>query len=258
MRRPTAILALLSTGACIIGCGGGNHQTAQTPAAQSAVASHSQSAASSPVKPLTRAQARTLVQAVNLRASDLPGFKVSSEKEKETTAEKRLEHQLLHCVGKELSSHGLAEGSSKEYERKTGATHESIESSVSVAPTAAIAARELQAIRSTNTQACLSRYVTLLFKLLASSEGHGMTASPVHITSLSLPVPRVTGSFGWRMAATIGLHGIMVPFDIDITGFVLGQAEVTLLAAGLPEPVPAATEQRLFALLAGRTRTHVA
>lgn len=146
---------------------------------------------------------------------------------------------------------------SKEYERETGTADESINSDVSVAPTAVIAVRELQAIREGNTQACLSRYVTLLFRLLANSEGHGMTASPVRITSFSLPAPGTAGSFGWRMSGMVGLHGIKVPFDIDIAGFVIGQAEVTLFAAGLPEPVPAATEQRLFVLLVGRAETQL-
>jgi hypothetical protein len=103
---------------------------------QSATVSNSQTAASSPVKPLTRAQARLLVQAVNLRANDLPGSKVSSEKKKSAR--------------------------------------------------------------------------------------------------------------------------VKVPFDIDIAGFVVGQVEVTLFAAGLPEPVPTATERRLLALLVSRAEARAA
>ena len=255
MRWTAVIVMLLTAGACIAGCGDSGN-VARTPFVPSAAVSHSQTAASSPVKPLTRAQARSLVRAVNLRASDLPGFKVSSEKEKEPAAAKNLEHQLLHCVGGAPSGHGLAEGSSKEYERETSGTEESIESGVSVAPTAAIAARELQAARDRKTQACLSHYVTLLFRLLASSEGHGLTASPVQISSLALSAPGATGDFGWRMSGSISLHGGKVPFDIDIAGFVAGQAEVTLFAAGLPEPVPTATERRLFALLLSRAEVY--
>jgi hypothetical protein len=255
VRRMTVIVMPLTACACIAGCGD-NRQVARTSFVQSAAVSHSQTSTSSPVKPLTRAQARLLVRAVNLRASDLPGFELSSEKEREPAAAKRLEHQLLHCVGGALSGHGLAEGSSKEYERETSGTEESIESGVSVAPTAAIAARELQAAHDGKTRVCLSRYVTLLFMLLASSEGHGLTASPVQISSLSLPAPGATGDFGWRMSGTISLHGIRVPFDIDIAGFVVGQAEVTLFAAGLPEPVPTATERRLLALLVSRAEAH--
>jgi len=251
VRWTTVIVMLLTAGACIVGCGDSG-QVARTSILPSAAVSHSQIAASSPAKSLTRAQARLLVRAVNLRASDLPGFKVSSEKEKEPTAAKSLEHRLLHCVGGALSGHGLAEGSSKEYERETSAADESIESGVSVAPTAAIAARELQAVHDGKTQVCLSHYVTLLFRLLASSEGHGLTASPIQISSLSLPAPGATGDFGWRMSGTISLHGIKVPFDIDIAGFVVGQAEVTLFAAGVAAHVPTTTERRLFALLLSR------
>lgn len=261
MRRATPILIVLGVVGCGAGCGDGSHRGPQTPAARNAAVTTTthgsvSAASASTTKPLTRSQARALVRAVNLRVSDLPGFKVSSEKEKETTAEKRLERRLLSCVGGALSGHGLAEGSSKEYERETSTGDESINSNVSVAPNAAIATRELKAVRGRQTEACLSRYVTLLFKLLAKSEGHGMTASPVQIAPLSLPAMGTTGSFGWRMSGTITLHGIRVPFDIDLSGFVVGQAEVTLFAARLPEPVPSATEQRLLALLVRRAEAH--
>lgn len=256
-RRAGAVLTLLTTGACIAGCGG-SHQAAQTPVVRNtaATATHGPPSTASTSKPPTRPQARALVRAINLRASDLPGFKVSSEKEKESTAEKHLERKFLTCVGDTSSGHGLAEGSSKEYERETSAGDESINSNVTVTSTAGIATRELEAVSGAHTQACLSHYATLLFKLLAKSEGHGMTASPIQITPLSLPAPGSAGGFGWRMSGTITLHGIKVPFDIDLAGFIVGHVEVILFAAGLPEPVPAPTEQRLFALLVRRAAAH--
>jgi hypothetical protein len=194
---------------------------------------------------------------VNLRATDLPGFKASKEHEHETAAEKSLERKMLRCTGGVGFNNGLAEASSKEFEREHGVTHQGISSNITVVQTAALAAKELAAMRSSHVERCLSHYVNLIFEQLAQApENHGMTAGLVSILPLSLPAPGTTGSFGWRMTATFNLHGIKLPFSMDLMGFVFRSAEIALFASGLPEPVPAATEERLFSLLDQRARAH--
>ncbi len=203
----------------------------------------------------TKAQAVAFARAVNLTAADVPGFKISSAHERETAAEKRLEHEMLRCVGALGSNHGIVEMSSGEFGRETSAVEESVQSEVSVARTPTLAARELAAIRgsASHVRACLSHYLSLLFK---SHRYDGATVGPVSIAQGTPPAPGAAGSFGWHIATTITLRRVAVPIHIDILGFVDGPAEVSLFTTGVPQPFPPATEERLFSLLLTRAKLH--
>jgi hypothetical protein len=258
MRRMTAILVLLVT-AGLLAVGGSSKQAAVAAvirtdaiAGTHAKAVHGVSAHTD--GSLTKAQAKAFARAVNLRAGDVPGFKVSSEAhEHETAGEKRLEREMLHCVGGAGFTDGLAEESSKGFKRETSAFAQSVSSGVTVMQTPALAAKELVAIRSEHVQACLSHYLDLLFKDL--KHPRGATTSPVSISQATPPAPGTTGSFGWRITAAITERGVTIPFYMEILGFVDGPAEVTLLTSGVPEPFPTATEQRLFSLLVERAKS---
>jgi hypothetical protein len=251
----TVILALIAAGSLLVACGSGSHPTTATvaPAAVTTrvdpVAAAKTSAASSS---FTKAQAIAFAHAVNLTAADVPGFKVSSEHEHETAAEKRLEHEMLRCV-RALGSHGVVEMGSKEFGREANTGDESVQSEVTVVRTPALAAKELVAIRSPHVRVCLSHYLNLLFK---SHKYRGATVSPVLISQGTPPAPGATGSFAWRITTTITVHSVRIPIYIDIFGFVEGSAEVSLFTAGVPKPFPAATEERLFSLLLTRAKTH--
>jgi hypothetical protein len=254
MRRILTTVLLLAIGGALGGCASGSHTAARTAteAAASTLAPHTLpgSSAQAASKPLTKAQARAFAQAVNLRAADLPDFKVTSEHEHETAAEKRLEHDLLRCVGAKGSEHpALAEVGSKEFERETNAFEQSVQSEVSIARTAGLAAKELAELRSNHVRVCLTHYLTLLFK---SQKYNGASVSPVSISQGTPSAPGTQGSFSWRITSAIALKGVRVHFYIDILGFVYGPAEVSLFAAGVPQPFPAANEEQLFSLLVKR------
>ncbi len=256
MRRMIVIFALLAAGALLVACGSGSHAptTAVAPVAATTradpVAAAGTSAAS---RSLTKGQAIAFAHAVNLTAADVPGFKVSSEHEHETAAEKRLEHEMLRCVGALGAGHGIVEASSKDFERESNMADESVQSEVSVARTPELAAKELAAIRIPHVRVCLSHYLNLLLK---SQKYRGATFSPVSISQGTRPAPGATGSFAWRITTTITLHSVTIPIYIEIFAFVEGPAEVSLFIAGVPQPFPAATEERLFSLLLTRAKTH--
>ena len=128
-----------------------------------------------------------------------------------------------------------------------------MQSGVTIEQTPALAAKELAAVRSERGRACISHYVTLLFK---GQKYEGASVGPVSVSSGSPPAPGTTGSFGLRITTTITLHHIKIPFYMDFLGFVYGPAEVMLRSFSLPEPFPAATEERLFSLLLTRAKTH--
>jgi hypothetical protein len=259
MRPIIVILVFLVTGGLLVARASSSDEpttavvrAAVMTSASGATATESSTAAG---RLTTKAQAVAFAHAVNLTAADVPGFKISLSHAHETAAEKRLEHEMLRCVGALGSNHGIVEMSSGEYERETSAVDESVQSEVSVARTPALAARELAAIRgaASHVRACLSHYLNLLFK---SRRYDGATVSPVSITQGTPPAPGATGSFAWRIATTITLRRVAVPVHINILGFVDGPAEVSLFTAGVPQPFPPATEERLFSLLLARAKLH--
>ncbi len=265
MRRATTILVLLATGGLLAACGS-SHPAATTAARGASTGARPARAAGAPASTerlRTKAQAIAFASSVNLRARDVPGFKVSSEHENEheTAAEKRLEREMLRCVGapsaKDEHADELAEVKSPELKLEHGLSDETVDSSVSVARTSAAVAKALAAIRSARARACVSRYFNLLFKGKAL---HGAHVSPFSIASGTPPAPGATGSFGWRISATISTtvntHRIAIPFYLDILGFVYKQAQVLLFSTGVAEPFPAATQQRLFSLLLERAKAH--
>ncbi len=252
------ILLLLAISALLAACASASHPATTAAGARATTRAHARTAAG----PLTTAQAIAFARAVNLRATDLPGFRVAPpEHEHETAAEKRLEREMLRCAGapsaKAEHAKELAEVKSPELKLEHDGIADSVSSSVGVARTAATTVKELAAIHSAHARACVSHYLDQLFKGKAYQGAH---FSPFSIASGTPPAPGTTGSFGWRISATISTtvntHRIAIPFYFDILGFVYGQARVSLFSTGVLEPFPAAIQQRLFSLLLGRARTH--
>lgn len=249
MRRMAVILLLLASSSLLAACGSSKHAATATGAHTGAVRSTPASAS----KPLSKTQAIAFARAVNLRASDVPGFKSTSEHEHETAAEKRLEGELRRCTGGAFNSEGIADVSSSDFKLEHGILEVSVNSGVSVTKTPALAAKELAAIRSNRVRGCVSHYLDLLFK---GQKYRGARISPISIMQGTPPAPGTTGSFGWRITLAITVHGVRIPFYLDILGFVDGPAEVTLLSSGVLHPFPAAIQQRLFTLLVTRAKAH--
>jgi hypothetical protein len=250
IRRMAIGLMLLSVGGSLVACGSAGHPATTTPAGAAGTKTASG-------KPLTKPQAIALARAVNLRASDLPGFTASTtaKKQPESLSEKQLEREMLKCVGVLGVNNALAEASSKDFKFEHGILNLSVHSEVSVASTPALAAKNLTALRGKHVRACLSRYLNSFFKHSAIG---GARVSPVSLLSGTPPAPGATGSFAWRITATYTLHGIPIPFYFDILSFAYGHAEVTLFSSGLPEPFPAKAQEKLFSLLLARAEEHSA
>lgn len=241
MNRLAPLLALSVAATALTACGAGDHANATARASTGAA------------RPLTRARALAFAHAVNLTAADVPGFKISAKPQHgaESKAEKRLEGQMLGCVGIHATRGGLAEASSEDFEREAPLAEQSVSSEVTVARTTASASQGLGTIHSAHTRACLSRYFNRLFR---GRRSHGATFGAVSIAQGNPPAPGTSGSFGWRITATIVGRGLSIPFYVDLLGFVYGRAEVSLLSSGAPQPFPAAAEQSLYLLLLRRAK----
>jgi hypothetical protein len=259
MRRTAAILVLAMSAVLPAGCGGAGHTAAtSTASSSSAKTAPATGAGTRPgdaaaARSGEAAKARAFAIAVNLKASDLPGFHPSSNQRHESAAEKRLEPELTKCVGGSGAGPQATEVSSKGFERGQSIVTQSVSSQVTVARTAALAARELAAIHSGHLQSCLASY----FKaLLASEDLHGAKVGPVSTKAGSPPAPGAQGSFGLRFIQTVTLHGVHIPFYVDILGFVKGRAQVSLFTFGVLRPFPAALEEQLFSVLLERAKAH--
>ena len=225
--------------------------------ARSSPPSTTRSQSADGARPLTKAQALAFADAVNLTAADVPGFKASSRSQRGHTSaiEKRLEREMLSCVGGSSGRASLAEAGSKSFERETPLSDESVSSEVAVAHSSAAAASGLGTIHSEHTKACLAHYFNLLFRGKGSG---GATFGAVSVSQGTPPAPGASGSFGWRISTKVTGHGLSIPFYVDLLGFVYGPAEVSLLSSGAPRPFPAAAEQELYLLLLRRARAQAA
>jgi hypothetical protein len=264
MHRTFVILVLLGTAGLLAACGGSGHTAAtamaeQTPARTSADNAAAAKAAGGTFaganRTFTKRQAIAFAHAVNLRLADVPGFRIVTEHEHDTAAEKRLERAMLRCVGfgALASSRGVVEASSPSFERETNALDDGVHSEVSVVRTVQQAATELAAARSDRAAVCVSHYLDLLLK---SQKYHGARVSPVAISQRTPPAPGTAGSFGWHITTTLTLNKATVALSFDIVGFVYGPAEVSLFTSGAPRPFPASTEEGLFSLLLARAKAH--
>ena len=187
-------------------------------------------------------------RAVNLTGADVPGFTPSSRSEGESAREKQLQSRLHQCVGQLGFGGPLADAQSPSFKLRREILDLGVSSEVAVAPTAVQAARELAAIRGARVRKCFSHYLDQLLE----GRKRGTRLRPVSIASGTPPAPGANGSFGWRITATFAVGRIPLSLYVDILGFILGPARVTLVSSGVLRPFPAAIQQRLYALLLAR------
>jgi hypothetical protein len=192
-------------------------------------------------------------RAINLRAGDVPGFRASPHQQRhEGGEERRLKAQLQRCVHVSGAREQPVESDSPEFSRHQGILSLTVSSGVTVHSSAAIAQRELQTLHRPGVRACLHTYVERLLKGKAVAGSH---ITPVSIAEGSPPAPGTNGSYAWRIKAGLLVHGVKIPFYMDILGFVYGRNEVALQSFGLPVPLPARAQEDLFALLLERAKT---
>ncbi len=250
LRRALAALGVMLAAALLASCGKGGSTSSS---ASKSTASNSGAARAGKSAPVTHARALAYARAVNLTASDVPGFTASDRHEHSSPHDRQLEHELMSCAGLSGTSKGVLEEGSKSFELKRGIVNLSVSSEVSVEPSVAQAQRLRGAVASPRVRECFSRYVGLL---LQSLHVKGASIGPVTIQSGTPPAPGTGGGFGWRITASFAVRGIKLPFYLDILGFVDGPSEVTLTSSGLLRPFPAEAQQHLYALLLARAKAN--
>lgn len=215
--------------------------------------------------PPSKSASLAFARAVNLHASDLPAFKVKVEREeRESPAEKQISREVERCVGASLhigapldetgkhrgKQSEIAEVGSPSFQREPeGAALESVSSKVTVLASEEIALLQLKVIKSESTGACLAHYLGLILraqKQLGAVRLHGLTISKINAPA---------NGFGWRVKLTLTDHHISLPLQMQMLGFVVGRAEVSLMVLGVPVPFPIEEERKLVKLLMQRAKT---
>jgi hypothetical protein len=191
-----------------------------------------------------------IAQAINLRASDLPGF--SPEPSQPNPASNELQARARHCPG--IQGLGQHSDEVKAESSQFQAGPSQVGSEAAIERSSGIVASDFALLRTGRIQSCLRQ----MFEGLSvpASNGILITVSGVQLTSLTPPATGAHQSFGLRMAMTFSALGRSVPFTMDILGFGVGRDEVSLSTFSVEQPFPARTEQQLSKLLVARALAH--
>jgi hypothetical protein len=254
----TCAATLLS--ALSAGCGGdlGTSKgiTVRTSAPASAKRVSAGAAAGSPragaadLRP-TRAQALAFARTVNLTSGDLPEAHAAARKRT------RSEHvDTAKCERGLANAPEVAATGSPWLVRGSELEKEEIASSVAVRPDDADAMRSIALARNARVRECFARALTRHYAGRRVGEAR---LGPISVTPLPMQAPGMDAAAGLRAEITVNftLSEVTLPIYVDVFGFADGPAEVFLSTISATQPVPAATEQRLFAVLAARAAKHL-
>jgi hypothetical protein len=241
-RLPRAALALVAMSPLIAGCGGGTGDPA--------LATN---------RPVTRAEAVTYAEEVNLDPADLPGWTGTGlEEESKPTPTDSAE---ARCTGGPSPTRALVARSSPQFRRGSGFQAQQVKSGVGVFPSLALADQSLAivkgAIHDARTRGCLLKFARKgIAKGFARGIAPGISYSFGALTLAPLP-HSVPDSFAFRVLIPLSFQRAGgVPYHthiyLDYLGFATGPADISLLATGFGNPVSAATERNLLSVLHGR------
>ena len=207
----------------------------------------SSAAAGSGVTPSDRAVAN----AVNLRLSDLPGFRLGSTGGVSLGGDPGT--QFNRCFGTvaKTSGHNAPSVSSPGFLKGTGLEEVSLTSSVGFSSPAAIALDSTLA-KSPHFPRCVA---DALAALTLSANGVKITGSNAHAERLASAVKRTGGVdpvLSMRASMTWTVRGLSFPMYMDLFVVAVGHEEISMFVFATVQPVVVASESRLITVLINR------
>jgi hypothetical protein len=255
VRVPATVASICLAGAAGLACGGGDGESTAGPSPEA----------------LAKVRAADYARAVNLHASDVPYFSPTPDEEEEDPKEaRRHERELMRCVGVEHEAEPVAEVKSPEFGTDSPGQLLRVSSSVEVGADAGQAMRELKLIRSRLAERCLQRVYAAAIEEQESSTAE---VRDVSVSRVRFPAPDIEDGFAYRFAASVTVHrstseltayrptagpsgSVTMRIYVDIIGFVVGPASVSLTATGLPTAVSRTLERNLLRVLHERATEH--
>lgn len=192
---------------------------------------------------------RATARSINLRATDLAGWKQSTSTQ--SASDQSTADRLVVCAGgPPRATTEVADVSSPDFEQ--GQTE--VSSRVVMVRTHADGLEDLRALESSRLATCVQQ---IAVPYLRSQMPTGVLISGLSVSTFH-PGENLPDSFGYRVQATlqtISASGTeSLPLDIRVIGFLVGRAQVELSigqqGGGTAPPV----EQRLVGLLDQRAR----
>jgi hypothetical protein len=270
-------ISLIAAVALIAGCGGSaaprsGSASSSPPASAQPIANTSSSASLAARGLSAHAQLVGFARAVNLRAQDVPGFTLAPKQSKARLHNKALEagSPFRRCVHVAKEVKPVLKLSSSKYQIGTPLHTNGVSSSVSVAPSLAVARREEREAKRVIESPTARRCLTRMFDSLGSQ---GRAIHVPHATVrvklgnmhfIPFPVSDAArgtdGSVGvsMKLAVTyvVSARGrtVTVPtsLELDILDFAIGRASVDLSTTGFGASFPPELEASAFSQLVTR------
>jgi hypothetical protein len=255
-----SLVAFCGFSLLLTACGGSGVAPAsagQHPASGTTVATHlgtsSTGGDSTPSAVPTRAQGQAFARGVNLSTSDIPEAVLAPKRSRGSDAQEKREFHACEDHGLHVKS--ILEATSPRLKRGRELETEQFSSTVSVVASAGAIAHEFAVLQGASVRECLARALTRNFSAKAVRDAHWG-----HFTLSRLPisVPGASATLGIRATVALNLSysEVSVPIYVDMLAFAVGHGAVELTAVSVTQPVPAATEQELLALLLARAKAH--
>jgi hypothetical protein len=269
-------ISLIAAVALIAGCGGSaapqSGSTSSSPPASARPSANTTSTASSAARGLSpHAQLVGFARAVNLRAQDAPGFTVAPRRGKTRSRNNASENESLgRCLGVAKEVKPVVKLGSSKFQIGTSLHTNAVSSSVSIAPSLAIARREVHEAKQVLKSPTAARCFTRLFdSLYPQGQAIHVPHATVHVRLGNVHIAPIAtsdaargtdGSVGLSMKVgvryVVSAHGrtVTVPssLELDELAFLVGRAGVTLTTSGLGASFPPELEASAFSQLVTR------
>ena len=200
--------------------------------------------------PITQPEAVAFARAVNLRPTDLRGWRAVPPP-KPTVGEYDHDRRCNQIVAV------LAIEQSPIFQREAplGPGLETTSSTADVMSTSSLAAREVEAFKTPLGRYCFARSLELRHQRIWG-QFSSLSFNPARWQSLRLS--RAAHGFTIHLTGTdtFAGSGNRERVRVDLLGFTVGPADIYLVAQGEPGPVPSELEHRLLSLLYHRALAH--
>lgn len=268
---------MIAAVALIAGCGGSStpspgSASSSTSASAQPIGNTTSAAASSAARGLSaHAQLVGFARAVNLRAHDAPGFTVAPKRANTRSRTNASENESLgRCLGVAKEVKPVVKVASGEFRIGTSLHTNAVSSSVSIAPSLAIARREVREAKQVLKSPAAARCFTRVFdSLFPQGKTIHVPHATVHVRLGNAHIAPIAtsdaargtdGSVGLSMKVgvryVISAHGrtVTVPssLELDELAFLVGRAGVTLTTSGLGASFPPELEASAFSQLVTR------
>lgn len=240
MKRMASFVGLGCALLTLSACGG-----SQPPAASASRAQSSSAASRGPS--VTRQQASDATAAINLKLTDLPGFRATPAQQDVDPARPNEDAPLLTCLRVGGGEEELEQASSPTFD-KGQFPHVKVVSLVRVYANAAQVAGQVRAFQGPRAPKCISNFFVAS---AAVGAGDARVSTPT-ITRLHPHAGQSDAAFGFRIATTLTTRGRHVPLTFLLYTYAKTHTEVNMTVTLLGKPVPHMAPNAAFAALVAR------